>query len=333
MQRLMMKIFLVLLLIGYSSATLYEALGKASDEVVDSFRDALGQATPLHEVLGIEDNEVVRKLQSDVKEELVKHIKEVFRETLKKIDLALEKGKAINPEAIQKLRDLENSLHELDIEDHELEGFKDQLSDTLRQILEKMGIFDKRSVEYDIWGEPLESMLGDLSFRDFFLKIKQTILEKMDVVSLKQGVAKALKQASQKLCEWLTSKGTEKLNNFFDRVLETEEPEEQSRKRSLTDLYDLLKDYVDDLHIDLKDKYAKFSEWVKHLVETGLNKSKDKIENVRNIARELISKSKTISKDVAVEALEFLQHFKDELGDLYEEAREKVMNKIQGYTD
>ncbi|GBM48895.1 hypothetical protein AVEN_91863-1, partial [Araneus ventricosus] len=133
------------------------------------------------------------------------------------------------------------------------------------------------------------------------------------------------------LCNWLANKGQEKLNNFFDRVLEDEN--EESRKRSVSDLYEQLKDYFDDLHLDFKQKFAKFGDWVKTLLETGLEKSKDKIENVRKIARELIVRSKDMSKDAAAEALEFLHRFKDELGHLYEEAREKVMKKILDYTD
>ncbi|GFY78209.1 uncharacterized protein TNIN_83461, partial [Trichonephila inaurata madagascariensis] len=191
------------------------------------------------------------------------------------------------------------------------------------------------------------------------------------------------------LCHWLTSKGEEKLNNFFDRVLEKDE--EGESKRAVSDLYEQLKDYFDNLQVDFKEKFAKFGEWVKHLVETGMEKSKNKVENVRNVALEfkrkiisypytididtqrafshecpirrylwsqwqfvaeknmenltygrlsadahgagLIAKSKHLSKEVAAEALEFLHQFKDELGHLYDEARDKLMQKILDYTD
>ncbi|GFS48736.1 uncharacterized protein TNIN_113911 [Trichonephila inaurata madagascariensis] len=275
-----MKIFLVLLLVGCATAALHDVLEKAVEDAVNSFREALEQTQPLHEALGIEENEFVTRLQSDVRDELIKHIEKLFRDALKKIDEAVRNGKTVNKEAYEKLKNLKESLKDLDVTEHEIEGFKKQVSLVLQRILEQMGIFDKRSVEED----PMESMLGDLSFRDFFLKIKNMILEKMDVSALKKGLAKAIRQASQSLCHWLTSKGEEKLNNFFDRVLEKDE--EGESKRAVSDLYEQLKDYFDNLQVDFKEKFAKFGEWVKHLVETGMEKSKNKVENVRNVARE-----------------------------------------------
>ncbi|GFS71265.1 uncharacterized protein NPIL_526881 [Nephila pilipes] len=323
----MMKIFLVFLLVGCATAALHDALEKAAEEAVESFKEALEQAQPLHEVLGIEENEFVTRFQSDIQKELVKHIENLFRDALKKIDEAVRKGKKVNNEAYEKLLELKENLKKLEVTEHEIEGFKKQVSEVLQKILVGMGIFDKRSIEED----PLESMLGDLSFRDFFLKIKQTILEKMDVSALKTGLAKAIRQASQGLCTWLTSKGEEKLNNFFDRVLQQDE--ENIAKRSVSDLYEELKDYFEDLQVDFREKFAKFGEWVKHLVDTGLEKSKNRIENVRNVARALIARSKYITKEVATEALEFLNQFKDELGHLYDEARNVVLQKILDHSD
>ncbi|GFX38350.1 uncharacterized protein TNCV_3813961 [Trichonephila clavipes] len=245
----------------------------------------------------------------------------------KKLTRGSENGKTVNKEAYEKLKNLKETLKDLDVTENEIEGFKKQVSQVLRDILKKMGIFDKRSVEED----PMDSMLGDLSFRDFFLKIKNMILEKMDVSALKKGLAKAIRQASQGLCNWLTNKGEEKLNNFFDRILEKND--EGESKRAVSDMYEQLKDYFDNLQVDFKEKFARFGEWVKHLVDTGMEKSKNKIENVRNVARELIAKSKHLSKEVAAEALEFLHQFKDELGHLYDEARDKLMQKILDYTD
>ncbi|PRD29809.1 UNVERIFIED_CONTAM: hypothetical protein NCL1_28272 [Trichonephila clavipes] len=257
-------------------------LEKVVEDAVDSFREALEQTQPLHEALGIEENEFVTRLQSDVRDELIKHIEKLFREALKKIDEAVKNGKTVNKEAYEKLKNLKETLKDLDVTENEIEGFKKQVSQVLRDILKKMGIFDKRSVEED----PMDSMLGDLSFRDFFLKIKNMILEKMDVSALKKGLAKAIRQASQGLCNWLTNKGEEKLNNFFDRILEKND--EGESKRAVFDMYEQLKDYFDNLQVDFKEKFARFGEWVKHLVDTGMEKSKNKIENVRNVAREIV---------------------------------------------
>ncbi|GFY73040.1 uncharacterized protein TNIN_202851 [Trichonephila inaurata madagascariensis] len=99
----MMKIFLVLLLVGCATAVLHDALEKAVEDAVDSFREALEQTQPLHEALGIEENEFVTRLQSDVRDELIKHIEKLFRDALKKIDEAVRNGKTVNKEAYEKV--------------------------------------------------------------------------------------------------------------------------------------------------------------------------------------------------------------------------------------
>lgn len=74
----------------------------------------------------------------------------------------------------------------------------------------------------------------------------------------------------------------EKMLNLIDRFLGKDD-----QKRSIKDYWEKVKDYFKDLHIDLQEKYAKFGEWVKNVVDKGLNKSKDKMENIKQIAREV----------------------------------------------
>ncbi|GFY61998.1 hypothetical protein TNIN_313381 [Trichonephila inaurata madagascariensis] len=83
----------------------------------------------------------------------------------------------------------------------------------------------------------------------------------MDVSALKKGLAKAIRQASQRdcnsginflgsLCHWLTSKGEEKLNNFFDRSPGKGRKKEESNEQC-PELVQQLKDYFDNLQSGL----------------------------------------------------------------------------------
>ncbi|GFY73406.1 hypothetical protein TNIN_185311 [Trichonephila inaurata madagascariensis] len=78
----------------------------------------------------------------------------------------------------------------------------------------------------------------------------------------------------------------EKLN-LEKRSMELEEAFAEEEKRSIKDIYEKIKNYFKDLGIDLKEKFTKFGEWAKSQYEKGLEKSKDKLENVKNIAKKV----------------------------------------------
>lgn len=76
----------------------------------------------------------------------------------------------------------------------------------------------------------------------------------------------------------------QKLLDFVDRYLGKKEEEE---KRSISEMWEKIRDYFKNLHIDLKEKYAKFGEWVKEHLDKGKEMGKDKIENIKRIAKEV----------------------------------------------
>lgn len=73
-------------------------------------------------------------------------------------------------------------MKELNIQDHEvteeLEILKGKIDDTLRKILEKMGIFDKRSTDPEM-PELLQGILGDVSIKELLLKVKKMVSFRM----------------------------------------------------------------------------------------------------------------------------------------------------------
>ena len=88
------------------------------------------------------------------------------------------------------------------------------------------------------------------------------------------------------LLELLNKKGDkykQKLLDLVDRYLGKDD-----EKRSLQEYWEKIKDYFKNLQIELKEKYMKFGEWVKNTFKDGLSKGKDKIQNIKDIAREVI---------------------------------------------
>ncbi|KFM62713.1 hypothetical protein X975_05406, partial [Stegodyphus mimosarum] len=85
------------------------------------------------------------------------------------------------------------------------------------------------------------------------------------------------------------------------------------------------------MDIKLKEKFLRFGEWARDIIEKGLSKTKDKIENLKYVFRELTNKSREVSKEVAKEALDFLHDYKEELGSLYDEMKDKIIEKLRNF--
>ncbi|KAG8177720.1 hypothetical protein JTE90_026562 [Oedothorax gibbosus] len=130
-----MRNLLIILIIGCASAFYVDA----SDNAAESFNYGMEQ-----EKAEIEDRGVPIRFESDVQDELAKYLREMFDRTLKKIDEAFKNGKDtdVNKEALRRLKELKDKMDELEIEDHEVDKFKEQLDYHLREILRKMGILD-----------------------------------------------------------------------------------------------------------------------------------------------------------------------------------------------
>lgn len=92
-------------------------------------------------------------------------------------------------------------------------------------------------------------------------------------------------QIAEQLLNKLKDKGGQwknKILDFIDRVIEDRE-----EKRSIKDVYEKIKNYFKDLQIDLREKFVKFGEWAKQKYEEGLEKSKDRAQNLRELAKKV----------------------------------------------
>jgi len=254
-------------------------------------------------------------------------LRETLDHLLEKIKEAVEHGKTVREDMQLKLKEIREKMKDLHIDMGEkakelIEKIREKSKEFLKNLLEKLGISDlKRSVQE----EELELALAQFNFRDIFNKLKKALLDKVDKEKLKEKVEQLFGKGSEMadaLLKVINEKGDQykqKLHDLIDRFLGKDDA-----KRSIKDYWEKVKDYFKDLHIDLQEKYAKFGEWVKNVVDKGLNKGKDKMENIKQIARELIDHAKGLSKEVAEEGLNFLKPYKEDLGSLYDQVKETV---------
>lgn len=90
---------------------------------------------------------------------------------------------------------------------------------------------------------------------------------------------------AEELIQKLKNKGDQwkgKIMDLIDRILDDE-----TEKRSIKEVYEKIKNYLKDLHIDIKERMVKFGEWAKEKYEQGLEKGKDRVDNVRKLAKEV----------------------------------------------
>ncbi|KAG8194756.1 hypothetical protein JTE90_026399 [Oedothorax gibbosus] len=170
-----------------------------------------------------------------------------------------------------------------------------------------------------------EEALSELNLQDILRKVKEHLKKNVDPEFLKEEIERLLGRGSElvkQLLQTLKERGRRKLMILIDALLDEED--EDVTLNGLGDYWEKIKDYFKDLKIDLHEKYSKFGEWVKDRVGKGMETSKDKLENIKAIAKEFARNAKGISKEVAAEAGEFFKTYKDDLGIVWDEIKEKI---------
>jgi len=325
-----MKAFLLLFLVGCAAASsLYEALEDEAEDFYHDFMVGMEEAPSLKEYFGLEDGDEFFADENDVKTELGKKLRETLDHLLEKIKEAVDHGKTVREDLQVKLKEIREKMKDLHVDMGNkakdlIEKIREKSKEFLKNLLEKLGINDDKT-RRSVQEAELELALAEFNFRDIFNKLKKALLDKIDKEKLKAKVEELFGKGSEMadaLLKVINEKGDQykqKLHDLIDRFLNKDES-----KRSISDYWEKVKDYFKDLHIDLQEKYAKFGEWVKNVVDKGLNKGKDKMENIRQIARELVDHAKGLSKEVAEEGLNFLRPYKEDLGSLYDQVKDTV---------
>ncbi|GFY66535.1 uncharacterized protein TNIN_469321 [Trichonephila inaurata madagascariensis] len=320
-----MKFLVLLFLVGYASASFYDELEDAAEEIYHDFMVGMEEAGSLKEALGLDEHHLLADdTENDVKTELGKKLKETLDHLLEKIKDAIDHGKTVKEDLQNKLKEIKEKMKDLHIDmgnkaKELIEKIKEKSKEFLKNLLEKLGLNDKRSAAE----EELEVALIDFNIKEIFNKLKKALLDKIDKEKLKEKIEQLFGKGSEMadaLLDIINNKGDkykQKLLDLIDRYLGKD-------KRSIKEYWEKVKDYFKDLGIDIKEKYAKFGEWVKNVIDKGLTKSKDKIANIKEIAREFIDHTKGVSKEVAIEALNFLKPYKEDLGNLYDQVKDTV---------
>jgi gas vesicle protein len=320
-----MRFLAILLLVGIATASVYEEFEDAAEDIYQEFMFGLEEAGSFKDAVGY-DHPILLQAEDDTKTELGKRLRETLDEILEKMRDSLEKGKAVGEDMQKKLKEVREKLKELkqDIGGRARElmnKIKEKAKKLWEDFINKLKGDEKRSID-----EPMSAF----ELKDIFKKIKKLLREKIDKEQLKAKIENFFGKGSEmadSLLKLINEKGDkykQKLLDLIDRYVGND----QDPSYSVSEYWEKVKEYFKNLHIDLKEKYMKFGEWVKKHFEKGLEKGKDKMANIKKIAREFIDNTKGVSKDVAVEALEFLKPYKEDLGSLWDQVKETVKDII-----
>ncbi|GIY69940.1 uncharacterized protein CDAR_60561, partial [Caerostris darwini] len=247
-------------------------------------------------------------MNSGIGDRLQQHLEKIVKIIKEKLD----QGQEVSADLIKKAEDIFNRMKNLGIE------ISDEMKDMFEEIKAKMGLNGATSANADI-----------SNIFDILKRLKKMIKEKFDADELKAKVESMFGKGSE-LAEQLINmlkekgeKGKKKILDWIDRILPDKE------ERSISEVYEKIRDYFRDLNIELKERFTKFGEWVKDQYQKGLEKGKSKAENIRRIAKEFIEDTRAIGKDMAQEALDFFREYKKDLGKLYDNVVDKARDILK----
>ncbi|GBN72467.1 hypothetical protein AVEN_179890-1, partial [Araneus ventricosus] len=251
-----------------------ELIERLKEKAKDYWKKILDKLNP--------DKDAALFADDDIKTELGQKLKERFDEILEKIKEAIENGRTVKEENLEKLKEIREQLKDLKVDISNkakelLKNLKEKAKDYWNKLLDKL-----RPEKADQVSE------ADFNIFEMFNKLKKYLKEKFDADQLKEKVESLFGKGSE-LAEQLVNliktkgdKGKKKILDWIDRVLG-----EKEEKRSISEVYEKIKNYFKDLGIDLKEKFTKFGEWVKEKYAKGLEKGKDRATNLKRIAKEV----------------------------------------------
>ncbi|CAL1291319.1 unnamed protein product [Larinioides sclopetarius] len=305
---------------------LKEAFEKAVNKMKEAFDsgkgvngDLMKKADDIYEKLKnlkVEISDEVRTIFEDLKSKMgrseqrgpiIDRMKEAFENVVNKIKEAFDNGKGVNGDLMKKAEDIFEKLKNMKVE------ISDKIKSIFEDLRSKMGRNGPTSQDASI-----------SNIFDLFRRLKQLIKEKLDAETLKEKVELLFGRGSEiaeQIINMLRTRGDkakQKILDWIDRILPDKE------ERSISDVYNKLKEFFKDLQLDLKERFTRFGEWVKERYEEGLERGKTRAENIKKIAKEFIEDTRVIGKDMAEEALGFFREYKQDLGNLYENVVDKI---------
>jgi len=335
-----MKVLALLFFVGVASASFYDAvLDHATSDAVLNFMVGMESVPSLSEVIG-EKNPAIYQLEDDVKSEIGNTLKDALDGVVSKIRDALEHGKTVAAELINKARDLVQKLKDLGLDAKErakesLEVLREKAREFLNKLLEQFGLGgnkDKRNIITDVIG----TLINGLSLENILNLVKDKLLGGFGFDTI-VGYIKSLfgeNSLATTFIDTLKEKGMDALKGLVNKLLsvfkgsDDEEPEEKEvrEKRGLKEIAEQIRDFFGNLGFNLKEKFAALGEWVKSIWEKGVVQAKEKIEQLKQIAQDVAAHASELKDEVLREALEFLLPYAAELGDVYENFKKAILD-------
>lgn len=329
-----MKFLLLLLILGVAAASFLDVLEETKNDILLDFHFGMDETIPLKEFanFGPEADEI----ESDVKTELGKSLRETLDTVLQKIRNAVDSGKQVKEELLDKAAEITEQLKLLGVDIGGkaldlLHKIKEKAKNWFQSLLEKMGL-GKRGL-----GDMLSQLLQKIQVPAILESLKAKLLQKVDLESLTAYIKNlfgTFSNIAEKILEPLRSRGIRGLQDLFEKILDRVFPSRSNYYGvdfSLVELWSKVRNYFKDLGSQVRSKLIGLTEWVKTLLEHGSLKIQDSIGKLRLAAKEIILQAKELSREACQDALNMFHPFKEQLGDIWEELKDAVstvLNKI-----
>ncbi|XP_076352578.1 uncharacterized protein LOC143247914 [Tachypleus tridentatus] len=255
-----MKFFLVLLLVGCASASFYDVLDITVSRAVLDFMVGMEKIPSLKTAVGFGYADQLDEVEEDIKTELGKTLKESLDNIIEKIKDAIDNGKKVSQDLLDKAAEITDQLKNLGIDAgvktlELLNKLKDKAKELLKNLLDKLGI-GKRSL-----GDLMETLKEKLNLRNLIETMKEKLLSKLDLDKISEYIKNMfgnLKDFGLKILEAIKTKGLEALKDLLRKILPSYNPSNSIKSEAC----DLLQMLMNNLPLDqivsfIRNKFSK----------------------------------------------------------------------------
>lgn len=263
-----MKFFLVLLFVGCASASFYDVLDSTVNRAVLDFMVGMENVPSLKSAVGFGYADQLDEVEEDIKTELGKTLKESLDNIVEKIKDAIDNGKKVSQDLLDKAAEITDQLKNLGIDAgvktlELLNKLKDKAKELLKNLLDKLGI-GKRSLR-----DLMDMLKEKLNLRNLIETMKEKLLSKLDLHKISEYIKNKfgnLKEFGLKILEAIKTKGLEALKDLLRKILPSYNPSNSVK----SEVCSLLQMLMNNLPLDqiisfIRNKFSK--DWQKTLME------------------------------------------------------------------
>ncbi|XP_076352577.1 uncharacterized protein LOC143247913 [Tachypleus tridentatus] len=334
-----MKFFLVLLLVGCASASFYDVLDITVSRAVLDFMVGMERIPSLKTAVGFGYADQLDEVEEDIKTELGKTLKESLDNIIEKIKDAIDNGKKVSQDLLDKAAEITDQLKNLGIDAgvktlELLNKLKDKAKELLKNLLDKLGI-GKRSL-----GDLMETLKEKLNLRNLIETMKEKLLSKLDLDKISEYIKN--KFGNLKDVIWSQDFGSnqdqriEALKDLLRKILPSYNPSNSIKSEAC----DLLQMLMNNLPLDqivsfIRNKFSK--DWQKTIMEAltrgGVEALKVVLRDFCNSAPshsilDLWQKIKDFFKDLGLQIQEKFSKFAEWVKTIWDAGLENAKDKL-----